>query len=237
MRNVHTNASPLKRMASFLPSGIQQRMRSWKLNVDFELRRFRSNEPEFQLLPEWLSPGDWILDVGANVGHYTMRMSDLVGPSGRVIAFEPILETAEILTRIAAKAKHRNITILNVGLSEHTSIQSFHVPKSETGLPNYFEAQIACNGEQKALCIAIDDLSFPERIALVKVDVDGHEAEILNGMRRLILRDHPILIMEANELIYRGFLAQHGYKMNARLPKSPNLVFTPERFVCSGARQ
>ena len=48
-----------------------------------------------------VSPRDWIVDVGANVGHYTKRLSELVGPKGRVIAFEPILETFSILSESA----------------------------------------------------------------------------------------------------------------------------------------
>lgn len=44
-----------------------------------------------------MAPGDWALDIGANVGHYTKRMSDLAGPEGRVIAFEPVPDTFAVL--------------------------------------------------------------------------------------------------------------------------------------------
>jgi FkbM family methyltransferase len=65
-----------------------------------------------------VKPGDWVLDVRANVGHYSHRLSDLVGPAGRIFAFEPVRETFELLTANVARFAHANVTLLNVTASD-----------------------------------------------------------------------------------------------------------------------
>jgi|HubBroStandDraft_2_1064218.scaffolds.fasta_scaffold555593_1 FkbM family methyltransferase len=217
----------LRRLASYLPFPIRQSLRSWKYRLQHVSSRFRPDEPEFDQLPNWVHPGDWVLDIGANVGQYTLRFSELVGQQGRVFAFEPITETAEILAAMATRARNRNISILNIAVSERAGEVSFRVPSGAAGLPNYFQARVSGEGDRKVPCFALDDLPFPNRIVLVKIDVEEHEVQVIRGMRNLIERDHPILIIEGHEGIYPEFLAAHGYRMLPKAAGSPNLVFVP----------
>jgi FkbM family methyltransferase len=217
----------LRRLASYLPFPIRQSLRSWKYRLQHVSSRFRPDEPEFDQLPNWVHPGDWVLDIGANVGQYTLRFSELVGQQGRVFAFEPITETAEILAAMATRARNRNISILNIAVSERAGEVSFRVPSGAAGLPNYFQARVSGEGDRKVPCFALDDLPFPNRIVLVKIDVEEHEVQVIRGMRNLIERDHPILIIEGHEGIYPEFLAVHGYRMLPKAAGSPNLVFVP----------
>src|ERR1700722_3844653 len=217
----------LRRLASYLPFPIRQSLRSWKYRLQHVSSRFRPDEPEFDQLPNWVHPGDWVLDIGANVGQYTLRFSELVGQQGRVFAFEPITETAEILAAMATRARNRNISILNIAVSERAGEVSFRVPSGAAGLPNYFQDRVSGEGDRKVPCFALDDLPFPNRIVLVKIDVEEHEVQVIRGMRNLIERDHPILIIEGHEGIYPEFLAAHGYRMLPKAAGSPNLVFVP----------
>jgi hypothetical protein len=77
-------------------------------------------------------------------------------------------------------------------------------------------------------CFALDELPFPQRIAVVKVDVEKHEVAVIRGMLRLIERDRPVLIVEGHEGIFPEFLAERGYRMLERSPGSSNLVFLPD---------
>src|SRR3989442_13286025 len=79
----------LKRIAARLPQSLQHELRRLFFRNQIRGRRFVTDEKEYGLLQSFLGPGDWALDIGANVGHYTMRMSELVGAAGRAIAFEP----------------------------------------------------------------------------------------------------------------------------------------------------
>jgi len=215
----------LKRLASHLPFPIRQTLRACKYRLEFATGSFRSSEPEFDDLPSLLQPGDWVLDIGANVGQYTLRLSDLVGIEGRVIAFEPIVETAEILISMSRRSRYRNITVLNAAVSDRAGLLSFRVPTSADGLPNYFQARVSGEGGRLVPCFAIDDLHLPRRIALVKIDVEQHEVSVLRGMRNLIERDGPTLIIEAHEGVYGEFLKEHGYEMRPKATGSSNLVF------------
>src|SRR5262245_59935385 len=106
-----------KRIAAQLPHGWQQALKRRHFRRQMRRNSFRTNEPEWDLSSQWLSPGDWAIDVGANIGHYTKRFSDLVGASGRVIAFEPVPATFELLSANAAQFTCANTTLLNLAAS------------------------------------------------------------------------------------------------------------------------
>src|SRR5580698_10220999 len=100
----------LKRVASRFPVGLQQELKRVKFRRDIRNGTFRTDEPEFNRLREWVRVGDWVVDIGANVGHYTLELSSLVGRTGRVFAFEPIPETFELLAAHAARCENQNVT-------------------------------------------------------------------------------------------------------------------------------
>jgi len=216
----------LRRLASRLPFPIRQSLRASKYRLQAALGRFRSDEPEFRQLADWIHPGDWVLDVGANVGQYTLRLSELVGEEGRVIAFEPVAETFEILSAMARRGRHSNITLFNIAVSERAGVLRFGVPDGPAGLPNYFQARVGF-GDRVVLCCALDELPVSHRIALVKIDVEEHEVSVIRGMLRLIERDQPILIIEGHEGIFPEFLAGYRYRMLPKSSGSSNLVFLP----------
>lgn len=87
----------LKRVAAGLPPLWQQELKRIHFRREIRRHTFASTEPEFRLLDSMISAGDWVMDIGANVGHYTKRLSDLVGPRGRVIAVEPVPDTFALL--------------------------------------------------------------------------------------------------------------------------------------------
>jgi len=212
-----------------MPPFIQQELRRWKILIDFKKGKFCSHEPEFQLLPRLIHPGDWVLDIGANVGYYTMRLSELVGPEGRVFAFEPITATAEILSFIARYSPYDNITIFNTAVSDKPEILRFSIDKNQDGLPDYFTARATERGQHAVFATTIDSLSFPQRITFVKIDTEGAESAVLRGMEKLIERDHPILSIECDESL-EPYIASRNYRMRPRQPRSANLLFLPPNF-------
>ena len=95
-----------------------------------------TDEKEYALLDSFLQPGDWVLDLGANVGHYTMRMSELVGHSGRVIAVEPMPDTFALLAANTRVFEHANVSLLNVAASDRIATVGIELPSFAEGLPN-----------------------------------------------------------------------------------------------------
>lgn len=215
-----------KRIASLLGPRTQQELRRVQSGLAMRRRTFRSTEPEFVAIPEWVDQGDWVLDLGANIGHYTALLSHLVGPSGRVIAVEPMSETFEILAANVARLPLRNVTLVNAAASDRCTVVHLTTPRFEHGLPNYYQSQIVeADAGTAVLSISVDSLHLPAHVRLVKIDVEGHELAALRGMRELLLRDRPRLIVEGRDPEVEAFLTAIGYAFT-HAPGSPNRVYS-----------
>lgn len=209
-----------------MPIRWQQELKRIHMHRQMSRDQFTTNEPEFAFLGEWVASGDWVLDIGANIGHYTMRLSNLVGPTGRVIAFEPVPETFELVASNAARALHRNVTLLNVAASDSMSIANMSLPTFDTGLDNYYMAGItAGEGRTAVITIPVDHLQISHTISFVKIDVEGHELQTILGMIGLLKRDHPKLVVEGFSADVNKVLTEIGYSF-FDLPGSSNRVFT-----------
>lgn len=211
----------LKRLAARLPPAWQQRLK--RAHIALQLRRGRlvPREPEYDLLAGIVSPGDWVIDVGANVGPYTARLSALVGERGRVIAFEPVPTTVALLMGTVLRLQHANVTVINAAASDYSRLEGFTIPRSNTGLLNFYQAHLSPGeGQFQILCLAIDALDLPHRVSLVKIDAEGHELPILLGMRRLLARDKPTLIVEGKQWQITNILEREGYR-GEQLPDRP----------------
>ena len=214
----------LKQLAGRLPPHWQHELRRLHFHRQISRRRFVTEEKEYALLDSFLRPGDWALDIGANVGHYTMRMSQLVGSAGRIIALEPVPDTFALLAANARLFAHANVSLVNAAASDRIATVSFQIPRFSHGLPNYYQAHLTSDPAGLAvLALPVDTLALPVTVRLVKIDVEGHEMAVLQGMRRLLDRDHPILIVETGAQDTIDLLIGLGY-VAERLPGSSNLL-------------
>ena len=216
----------LKKIAARLPLRIQQELKRLFFAYQIRANRFFTAEKEFAIVGRLVSPGDWVLDIGANIGQYTKRFSDLVGDSGRVIAFEPVPDTFELLTANAQRFRQKNVTLFNAAASDECAALGMAIPTFTSGLSNYYEAHLTSttNGLQ-VLTFPIGSLPFPHSIRLAKIDAEGHELSVLRGMESLLRRDHPTLIVETFSSDAENFLLGFGYRMK-QIPGSSNKIFS-----------
>ena len=220
-----------KRIVAFLPAHVQTSLRRYRALRQFEKGRHVSDEPEFKVLTQWIGPEDWVLDLGANVGHYTCEFARIVGPSGRVIAFEPIPTTFAVLSAVVERGGFTNVTLVNAAVSSQTGVVRMTMPAGDSGLPNYYQASIGSGPGREAyqcLAFAVDDIALPHRVALAKIDVEGHEESVLSGMQRILARDRPILIVEGTTQRTTPMFEGLGYAPST-LPGSPNTLFIPKQ--------
>ena len=210
---------------TFLPNRLQDHLRYVRFLARAWSGHFSPGEPEAEMLPGCVRDGDWVIDVGANVGQYALLLSRLVGPSGRVVAIEPMSATVATLASVAKLAPSPNISILNVAASDSAGTVSFDLPRDEAGLRRPEMARISPQGQIPVLAIAIDALRLPHRIALAKIDTEGHELAVLRGMRTILERDHPLLIVEDGDPSVALFLKGFGYDSRKTCATSPNVVY------------
>ena len=220
----------LKHIAARLPKAWQLELKRLRYRRQILRNEFATDEPEYDLLPQLVRPGDWVVDVGANVGHYTKRLSELVGPRGRVLAFEPTPATFSLLAANARWFAHPNVSLFNAAVSDKTDLVGMAIPDFNTGLANYYEAHLAPAADSafSVLTVSLDALGLDHRIALVKIDAEDHEAFVLAGMRTLIAKHQPTLIVETGSAEVVAGLAALGYAPE-KLPGSPNYLFRTDR--------
>src|SRR5262249_29994367 len=184
----------LKQIASHFPRGWQQELKRHYYAWQIRRERFRAPEPEFDLLNSIVQPGDWVIDVGANIGHYTAKLSELVGKTGRVLAFEPVPSTFRLLAANARLFPFENFTLLNAAASRRSALAGMTVPAGPEG--QYLAHLNEDDSGLHIICLSLDSLQLPHRVSLVKIDAEGHELEILQGMQELLHRDKPPMIVE-----------------------------------------
>jgi FkbM family methyltransferase len=218
----------LKRLAARLPHRWQAELKRIHFGRQIDQNRFDTSEAEYRLLPELLHAGDWAIDVGANVGQYTKRFSDLVGPTGRVLAFEPVPATFALLAANAERFAHGNVSLFNAAVSDRMAVLGMAIPRFQTGLQNYYEAHLTPGAEAgvQVLTMNLDALAIAQRVALIKIDAEGHEAQVLAGMQRLIAESRPVLIVETGSVELIESLKRTGYTVE-RLAGSSNIVCRP----------
>ena len=219
-------------LAARIPSGLRHELR--RMNFQWQIRRgsFRSPEPEVFEIARALHEGDWVIDVGANVGHYTCQMARCVGASGRVLAFEPIPMSFALLTANVRAAGLLNVTLFNIALSSRAGISRMTVPSYEDSrLANFYQAHIATDGDYPVLCLPLDAIPIPGRVRLIKVDAEGHYQQVLIGMESLLQRDRPMLIVEGSlNGAVATWLTARGYAVR-KAAGSFNIVATPAESV------
>lgn len=217
----------LKSIAARLPESWQAELERLYFGRQIARGTFVATEHEFARLPELLAPGDWAIDVGANVGHYTKRMSDLVGPSGRVLAFEPVPATFELLAANVGRFRHANVSLFNAAVSSGLQVLGMSLPRFDCGLTNYYEAQLTPDGgAMRVLTMSLDSLQIGPPIRLVKIDAEGHEEAVISGMVKLIERHRPTLIVETWSEPVGELLRDRGYRCE-RAEGSSNLLCMP----------
>ncbi len=141
-----------------------------------------------------VSPGDTVVDVGANLGLLSLILASLVGPGGRVIALEPSARTFAKLERtIERNGLSEVVTALNAGCGAEPGAVTLHQVGASSGNASIVGGDGP--GEEVAL-IRLDDLELPSDVALVKIDTEGFESQVLHGGARLLAEQRPTIYIE-----------------------------------------
>ena len=149
-------------------------------------------------LRKLIRPGDTFFDVGANVGFFTILAARLVGPSGSVIAFEPHPESREALVGNVELNALANVLVDPRAISSSSGSALLDWRNPPTARLVAGSAQRS-NRSVSVDTISIDDFlrEHPSLIpSMIKIDVEGHEVDVIRGMRRT-LEDHtPVILCE-----------------------------------------
>jgi FkbM family methyltransferase len=158
--------------------------------VSPEHRYLSWNRTEYDAFRDAVQPGAVALDIGANVGAYTLPLAKWVQPSGTVYAFEPAPSAYDGLMRhLAMNNLAANVTAVQAAMSDISSQSGFIIGNTAG------EGRLAVASDSTAPTVyvpvtTIDDFCARERITpdFIKIDVEGHETAVLRGARDTLRR-------------------------------------------------
>ena len=162
----------------------------------------QAHEPHvLAVLDEHLCEGDVVLDVGANIGIFSLLAAARVGPYGRVIAVEPVARNRTLLARAAQANGFGNVEIIAAAASDragHVQLRT-HPATSNSAMPAAAGPRLrAPRGViERVPTLALDDaLAALDRLDLLKIDVAGMEPLVLRGLGQTLARLRPLLLSE-----------------------------------------
>lgn len=149
---------------------------------------------ETKVLKDIIKEGMTVLDLGANIGLHALKLADLVGPKGKVLAFEPDPDNYLLLVKNIKANGYNNVITFQKAVSDKTGIGHLFLSEENMGDHRIFQAE----EERKSIkieTVALDDLFPNEQIDFIKMDIQGAEYSALMGMRKLVARNPNLILI------------------------------------------
>ena len=150
-----------------------------------------------ELMLSKIKTGDVVLDIGANIGYDTVLFADKVGKKGKIIAIEPDPVNFEILQKNIKENKLKNVVVVQAAIgSENKKMEIYESDE------NYGDHRMWKEKGRKSVevfCRKLDDLLKEldyQKIDFIKIDVQGFEAEVIEGGKEIIEKNKPIIFFE-----------------------------------------
>jgi len=160
---------------------------------------------EMLILKSEVKPGNVVIDVGANIGMYTLLATKLVGNVGKVYSFEPDPISFSNLKRNVLENNIENVVLINKAASSKTGTSKLSISPSQnqaTRMKNYLiKDEINSKKYTVIETVSLDDFfeNKSKKVDVIKMDIEGSEFEALKGMKNLIDKNDEIkLFFEFN---------------------------------------
>ena len=186
-------------------------------------------EPETtRLVKQWLKEGDVFVDVGANVGYYTVLASKIVGLRGKVYAFEPSSENFKVLQANIELNNCKNVTAYNKALTDKSGKENLFKPDPRSYGQKYLESVLRENKTvgweqhnteeilreckpEVVKAVRLDE-ALKDAPDVIKVDVEGSEKRALLGMGDLLTKT-PVIFLEDTTGLSRWLKKDLGFEV------------------------
>ncbi len=157
------------------------------------------------IFQKYLRAGMHVLDIGANIGFFTMLSAALVTPSGSVMAIEPNPENAKLVELSRRANGFENVTIVQAGAGRELGLLVLNTAYSN-GTTSALSGDAAELADATTVpCLRIDDIVPADRqIGFIKIDIEGAEYNALLGASDLIRRCHPVIVSEFSPGLMQG---------------------------------
>ena len=145
------------------------------------------------IIDRYLKEGAVILDIGANIGSHSVFWA-LERNAKKIYSFEPLKGTYEILLKNIELNELENVIFpFNVGLSDEESFAKVKTFDAR----NIGSTSFAKSKTGNFKLVTLDSMDIKEKIDLIKIDVEGHEVEVLMGGLKTISKNKPVIVIES----------------------------------------
>lgn len=182
-------------------------------NDDLSLSINGEFEPmETSIVKKMVKKGDYVIDIGANIGYYTLIMAKLVGETGKVFAFEPDPNNFELLKKNVEYNGYKNVVLFNQAVSNENGTLKLYYTQNGS-ISRTFDAG---DGRQTMdiQAVRLDDV-IKEKIDFIKIDIEGFEIMAMKGAYNILNTYHPTVISEftPRDIAKLGFKAKDYLRM------------------------
>ena len=187
-----------------------------------------TNIPEIEFCKKEIKKGDTVVDIGANIGLFTLFFSKLVGTTGRVIAFEPDPENFDVLKKNIELNEITNVTLVQKGVSnknESVKLYKSNVSGGHSLIKNEWAKEYT-----NIQTVTLDDYFRGEEIDMIKIDTEGFELEVIEGGKKLLEDNKNMKIISEfggyyykrnnSKVLYPKILHEMGFKLFGIIDKS-----------------
>jgi len=203
------------------------------------------------LLKKIVKPGAVFVDLGANIGYFSLLVANN-SPSAKVISFEPVAGLFQNMNDNISLNNIKNILTVNAAAGEINEEKELFVSAPDNlGMSSFHQPENYSGKKERVKVVAIDDwfkISGLPRIDVIKLDIEGSELTALKGMKEVLQKQQPVLIVEVNpetlsmfnlkpsdiydylkQLNFEGFLILEGAKLEhlnrVEMNQTTNVLF------------
>ncbi len=164
---------------------------------------FQEEKYETEVFKKKVREGMVVVDVGANIGYYSLIAAKLVGKSGIVYAFEPMLSNYALLCKNIEINSYINVVPIQKAVSNKTGKSKLWYEKDWSGSPSFWKECALTVSHHKSLekggfveveTIALDEFLRNQKVDIIKIDAEGAEGLILDGAKRILKSNYPLVI-------------------------------------------
>lgn len=219
-------------------------------DIDIIIKAMKSGEvfePEIiDSASTFIKPGSTVLDIGSNFGQMAVLFSRLVGPKGKVYAFEADEFIFNLLCRNIKENNRKNIEPVFGAVWDNDGLELFYPEPDFERFGSYGSYGIDLNAKEgrKVRSFTIDSLNITSPISLIKIDIQGSDLFALKGARKTIEREQPVIIFEFEEQFqkefgtsledYEDFIRDINYKIIGKVDDiayAENFIVAPRKNI------
>ena len=205
--------------------------------------------PTTRFITRFLQKDSIVVDIGANIGYVTMFCAKILENSGAVYAFEPQAENYKLLQQHIELNNFQNIVPQKFAVtSTPTTLRLYLATDNHGAHSTIFNADVMTENYEEVQGLTLDSFVEEKRFSkldLVKIDVEGAEFEVLQGMQNVMRSFRPVIIVELNEMLQqqrgmssnsiKSMLIEYGYTIFSPTEQGflQNTASTPfENSIC-----